>query len=51
MNRLWIGIGLLVILLGMGLGLLLGQCLESWLLCSGGGGCLLILGICCLRGT
>ncbi|MBQ1170554.1 MAG: hypothetical protein IIX49_06960 [Oscillospiraceae bacterium] len=32
-----------------GFGLLLGQCLESWLLCCGGGLGLLILGFCVMR--
>ena len=36
------------LLLGFGLGLLIGKCLESWLLCTCGGLCLLILGICIL---
>ena len=36
------------LLLGFGLGLLIGQCLESWLLCTCGGIGLLILGFCIL---
>ncbi len=32
------------LLLGFGAGLLIGQCLESWFLCTGGGLVLLIIG-------
>ena len=32
-----------------GLGLILGHCLESWLLCCCGGVSLLVLGFCVLR--
>jgi len=32
-----------------GLGLILGHCLESWLLCWGGGFALLVLGFCVMR--
>jgi hypothetical protein len=36
-------------LAAFGFGLLVGHCLESWLLCSCGGIGLLILGFCVLR--
>ncbi len=36
-------------LAAFGLGLILGHCLESWLLCCCGGSMLLILGFCVLR--
>ena len=36
------------ILLGLGLGLLIGQCLESGFLCTCGGFAILIIGVCCL---
>ena len=36
------------VLLGFGLGLLVGQCLESWFLCTCGGVVLIVLGICIL---
>ena len=30
----------------LGLGMILGHCLESWLLCCGGGAVLLFMGLC-----
>jgi len=33
-------------LLSLGLGLMVGHCLESWFLCCGGGFVLIILGFC-----
>ncbi len=36
-------------LIALGLGLMIGHCMESWLLCSFGGFCLVILGLCVLR--
>ena len=32
-----------------GLGLIVGHCLESWLLCVAGGLALLVLGLCVMR--
>lgn len=37
------------ILLGFGLGLLIGQCLDSWFLCTCGGAALIILGLLWLK--
>ena len=34
------------VLLGIGLGLVIGYCLKSWLLCCAGGMGLLLLGLC-----
>lgn len=39
------------VLMGIGIGLLLGQCLDSWFLCSCGGGVLIVVGICGLQKT
>lgn len=36
-------------LICFGLGLILGHCLESWLLCCCGGLCLMALGCCVIR--
>ena len=36
-------------LLAFGLGLIIGHCLESWLICCCGGICLLILGCCVMK--
>ena len=33
----------------LGLGLILGHCLESWFLCCAGGTALMVLGACLLR--
>ena len=33
-------------LAAFGLGLLVGHCLESWILCCGGGAALFLLGLC-----
>lgn len=35
--------------LSFGLGMILGHCLESWLLCCGGGMGLMLLGLCIAR--
>lgn len=37
------------VLLGIGLGLVIGYCLESWLLCCGGGVGLLLVGLCMMN--
>jgi len=37
------------VLLGIGLGLVIGHCLESWLLCCGGGVGLLLFGLCMMN--
>ena len=37
------------LLLGIGLGLLIGSCLESWFLCCGGGLGLLLCGLCVMN--
>lgn len=34
----------------LGVGLILGHCLESWLLCCAGGTALVVLGLCVMRG-
>ena len=36
-------------ILVFGLGLIVGHCLESWLLCCGGGITLVFLGLCVMR--
>lgn len=38
------------VLLGFGLGLVVGHCLDSWLLCCCGGGILAVLALCILKG-
>lgn len=37
------------VLLGLGLGIMIGYYLDSWLLCSCGGGGLIILSLCMLN--
>lgn len=37
------------LILGLGLGLVIGQCLESGFLCNWGGIALIILGVCTLQ--
>ena len=37
------------VLLGIGLGLVIGYCLESWLLCCCGGVGLLLVGLCMMN--
>ena len=37
------------VLLGFGLGLVVGHCLDSWLLCSCGGGILVVVSLCMLK--
>ena len=47
-------IGLIAVILAInavGLGLIVGHCLDSWMLCCGGGGALAVLALCMLKGN